>query len=440
MRFHPQTEHDIRVMLETIGVKDVPSLFQSIPAELLAKRPLDMPRAASEEELMEELSALAQRPQLASFLGAGIYTHYMPSVVDTIVRRSEFITSYTPYQPEIAQGTLQAVFEFQTMVSELFGLPVANASMYDGASALAEAALMALRVKPDRKKLLFARSVHPDYRETCATYLSIQDVKVEALPAGSDGLVSLDALKAHLGTDVAAVVVQTPNFFGGIEDLKVIAEHAHAVGALLIVAVTETVALALLEAPGALGADVVVGEGVGMTGGPQYGGPAVGMFATRDEFLRNLPGRIVGEARDKDGQKGYVLTLSTREQHIRREKATSNICTNQGLIALAYSVHLALRGPVGMAELATQNLSIAHALEKKLAARGIKRAFSAPYFNEFAVRVPNAKAKHQAALARGVVAGLVLENKYPEHKDVLLLSVNEQHRISDLDKLVEVIA
>ncbi|MCC6808835.1 MAG: aminomethyl-transferring glycine dehydrogenase subunit GcvPA [Deltaproteobacteria bacterium] len=449
MRFHPHTNEDISAMLQALGVKDVQGLFASIPSELLAKRPLDMPRAASEEELLEELGALAARPPLTSFLGAGIYTHYMPSVVDTLVRRSEFITSYTPYQPEIAQGTLQAIFEYQTMVSELFGLPVANASMYDGASALAEGVMMALRLKADRsvsgsaggrRRLLFARSLHPDYRETCATFLQLQDVTVEALPAGTDGLVSIDALKSHLGTDVAAVVVQTPNFFGGVEDLKVIAEHAHAVGALLVVAVTETLALGLLEAPGNLGADVVVGEGVGMTGGPQYGGPAVGLFATREEFLRQLPGRLVGEAKDKDGQKGYVLTLSTREQHIRREKATSNICTNQGLIALAYSIHLALRGPVGLAELAEHNLSIAHALEKKLAAKGVKRAFSAPYFNEFAVTVPNARSKHAAALKNGIVAGMLLERKYPEHKDVVLLSVNEQHKPSELDKLVEALS
>ncbi len=427
-------------MLDAIGVKDIAALFSSIPQPLLLQRDLDMPQAASEEELLAELDRLSARPKLASFIGAGVYYHYLPSVVDTIIRRSEFYTSYTPYQPEITQGTLQAIFEFQTMVSELFGLPIANASMYDGASALAEAVLMALRLKPDRKKLLFARSVHPDYRETCHTYLQTQGAMVEALPAASDGLCSLDALKAHLDTGTCAVILQTPNFFGGVEDVQAIAELAHAAGALVIVSVPETLALGLLEAPGALGADIVVGEGLGMTGGAQYGGPGVGLFATRDEFLRQVPGRLCGEARDKDGQRGYVLTLSTREQHIRREKSTSNICTNQGLLALAYSVHLALRGPVGLRELAEHNLSIAHALEQRLAARGIKRAFSAPYFNELAVRVPNAEKKLAAGLARGVVPGYLLEKKYSEYHDVVLLAVNEQHRPEDLDLLVEVLA
>jgi glycine dehydrogenase subunit 1 len=440
MRFHPHTDADVAAMLQTVGVKDVASLFASIPENLRMKGAMDMPRAASEEELLEELERLSARPKLKSFIGAGVHYHYMPSVVDTIIRRSEFYTSYTPYQPEITQGTLQAIFEFQTMVSELFGLPVANASMYDGASALAEAVLMSLRVKPERKKLLFARSVHPDYRETCHTYLQTQDVTVEALPSASDGLVSMDVLKAHLGTDTAAVVVQTPNFFGGIEDIQAIADIVHAAGAMLIVSVPETLSLALLEAPGALGADVVVGEGLGMTGGPQYGGPGVGMFATREDLLRQLPGRLVGEAKDKDGQRGYVLTLSTREQHIRREKATSNICTNQGLIALAYAVHLALRGPVGMKLLAEQNLSVAYALEQKLKARGIVRVFNSPYFNEFAVRVPNAEKKLHAALGRGVVAGYLLEKKYTEYKDVVLLAVNETHKNDDLDQLVEVLA
>ncbi len=436
MRFHPHTEEDIAAMLKRIGAPSVEALFQSIPETLRLTRDVAVPRALSEPELLRTLNALAARPHLASFAGAGAAHHYVPKAVDSLLRRSEFYTSYTPYQPEISQGTLQAIFEFQTMVSELFGLPVANASMYDGASSLAEAVLMALRVKKDRSLVVVAKSVHPDYRRTIETYLSSQHVRIVLADTRDDGSMALPAL----GTDVAAVIVQSPNFFGVVEDVRHIADAAHAAGALCLTACTDTAALGLIESPGALGADVATGEGFSLCGGPSFGGPACGLFAAKEEHLRQMPGRLCGEARDEDGERGYVLTLSTREQHIRREKATSNICTNQGLIALAYSIHLALLGPRGLYQLAQNNLSIAHALEEKLASRGLRRKFSGAYFNEFALHVPNAKEKHAAAIGKGVVAGVVLERFYPELKDTLLIAVNESHSEADLDHLVEVLA
>ena len=439
MRFHPHTELDVAAMLAACGASSVRDLFRTIPQELQLARALEIPAAMSEPEMLRTLRGMAARPEVVSFLGAGSNHHYVPTTVDSILRRSEFYTSYTPYQPEISQGTLQAIFEFQTMVSELFGLPIANASMYDGASSLAEAVLMALRLRGTakdggRSRVVVADSVHPDYRRTIQTYLSSMDVQIVGAAFGPTGVVDLP----ELGADVACVVVQSPNFFGCIEDLKALADRVHAAGALFLVSVTDTAALGLLEAPGALGADVVTGEGFSMCGGPSFGGPAVGLFAAREEYLRQLPGRLCGEARDQDGERGYVLTLSTREQHIRRDKATSNICTNQGLIALAYSIHLALLGPQGLKQLAEHNLALCTALAERLTKAGMLR-FNAPFFNEIAVHVPNARAKHAAAVKKGVVAGLLVERYYPQLKDTLLLSVNELHTSADLDRLVEVL-
>jgi glycine dehydrogenase subunit 1 len=434
MRYHPHTERDVTAMLEACGASTVADLFRTIPRELHLARALEIPPALSEPEMLRVLRDRAARPELVSFLGAGSNHHYVPSTVDSILRRSEFYTSYTPYQPEISQGTLQAIFEFQTMVSELFGLPVANASMYDGASALAEAVLMALRLQKGRTRVVIADSVHPDYRRTIATYLSSMDAQIAHAPFSPAGTVELPAL----GADVACVVVQSPNFFGGIEDLKTLADAAHAAGALFLVSVTDTAALGLLAAPGALGADIVTGEGFSLCGGPSFGGPAVGLFAARAEYLRQMPGRLCGEARDQDGERGYVLTLSTREQHIRREKATSNICTNQGLIALAYSIHLALLGPQGLKQLAEHNLALCTALAERLEKSGFLH-FRAPFFNELAVHVPNARAKHAAAVKQGVVAGLLLDRFYPQLENTLLLSVNELHTSADIDRLVEVL-
>lgn len=438
MRYHPHTDADIAAMLKTIGVSSVSELFRTIPTNLQLQRRLEIPPGLAEAAMHKDLHELAgARPaQTLSFLGAGANHHYVPSVVDSLLRRSEFYTSYTPYQPEITQGTLQAIFEFQTMTSELFGLPVANASMYDGASALAEAALMALRLQKGKTGIVMHESVHPDYRRTAQTYLSSQDVQISEPAALADGTAATSAYP----TNTACVVVQTPNFFGVIEDIAAHAKLAHEAGALLVVVVPETLALGLLEAPGHQGADIVVGEGFSMVGGPSFGGPAVGMFAAKEEYLRQLPGRLVGEAKDKNGERGYVLTLSTREQHIRRDKATSNICTNQGLIALGYAIHLSLLGPQGLAELAEHNLSLMAALTDRLAKRGIKRRFAGAYFNEAAFVVPNAASKLSAAQKLGLVAGLPLDRFYPGHKDTVLVCVNEQHTSSDLDRLVEALS
>jgi len=440
VRFHPHTPQDIQTMLQTLGLSDVKQLFASIPESLQLHRPLNIPRALSEDELVSYFKTLSKRPDLVSFLGAGLNPHLLPEVADSIIRRSEFYTSYTPYQPEMSQGTLQAIFEFQTMISELFGLPVANASMYDGASAFAESLLMALRIHPERRQVLISNALHPEYQRVGRTFLSCQDATISTLPVSGDGSVDRDTLRAHLSQDVAVVAIQNPNFFGHLEDIFAIAQDVHAVGALLVVVVNETLALGVLESPGTLGADIVVGEGLNMLGGPMFGGPALGLFACQDTYLRQMPGRLCGEATDKDGQKGYVLTLSTREQHIRRDKATSNICTNQGLIALAYAVHLALRGPQGLRELAIFNMSVAHELEQRLAQRGISRVFSGPYFNEFVVYVEHAKIKHQRAYEQGIVAGLLLEDNDPNMRNMLLLAVNESHEESHVQQLVEVLA
>lgn len=437
MRYHPHTEADITAMLKTVGVSSVPALFNSIPNELRLQRRLDIPAGMPESEMNRHMRDLSDmRPKTLSFLGAGANHHFVPSVVDSLLRRSEFYTSYTPYQPEITQGTLQAIFEFQTMTSELFGLPVANASMYDGASALAEAVLMTLRIQKGRSRIVMHESVHPDYRDTVRTYLSSQDTTIVEPVSAADG----SSGAVEVTKETACVVLQTPNFFGIVEDVASAAKAAHAEGAILIVVVPETLALGLIEAPGKLGADVVVGEGFSMVGGPSFGGPAVGMFAAKEEYLRQLPGRLVGEAKDKNGERGYVLTLSTREQHIRRDKATSNICTNQGLIALGYAIHLALLGPLGLRDLAEHNLSVAHELLARLEKRGVKRKFSGAFFNEFAVQVPNASTKLAAALKQGVVAGLSLDRFYPAHKDTVLVCVNESHNAADLDRLAEALS
>lgn len=438
MRFHPHTEGDLAAMLKVIGVADVAALFRSIPSDLQLNRPLAIPQAHTEAELLQHLESLSERPKdWISFLGAGAGFHDVPAVVDSILRRSEFYTSYTPYQPEISQGTLQVVFEFQTMVSELFGLQVANASMYDGASALAEALLMALRIGQGRGKVLFASSVHPEYQAVSRTFLKTQSARLEAVPFEQDGTLSMDALHQHLDPQTAAVVIQTPNFLGTLEDIARIADDAHAVGALCIVVVTETLALGLIEAPGKLGADIVVGEGLSLLGGPHFGGPAVGLFAAKESFLRQMPGRLCGEAIDQEGTKGYVLTLSTREQHIRRDKATSNICTNQGLIALAYAIHLALLGPAGLRELALQNLAQSHALQEALEKNGIARAFTGPTFNEFVVYVPNAKKRLKQAHAQHITPGLLLGEFYPDLQDHLLICANETHTPAQFARLVD---
>jgi glycine dehydrogenase subunit 1 len=436
MRYFPHTKEDEAAMLQAIGKPSIDALFESIPEELRVKGALDIPTAMDEPALRRHLQEFSGLNKLGlSFLGAGCYVHPAPTAVDPLLMRGEFFTAYTPYQPEIAQGTLQAIFEFQTLVSKLYGLEISNASMYDGASSVAEAALLALRVT-GRGKVLCAQSLLPDWREITESYLTAHPNALSTLPwEDKSGKLDLVALQKALSAEVACVIVSYPNSLGVIESLEPIAKMVHEAGALLVVAAPEPIALGLLRSPGSLGADVVAGEGQGFGVSPSYGGPWPGLFATKKNFLRDIPGRLCGETVDADGKRGYVLTLSTREQHIRRAKATSNICTNQGLFALAATIFMCLMGKGGMRRLAELNASRAAYAKRKLAEHGFTPVFSGHTFNEFAVRVPNATSVAATLAKQGIYAGVPLEKLYPGHKDVLLVCVTEVHTIEDIDKL-----
>jgi len=391
---------------------------------------------------MKQLADKNTGSRMLGFVGAGMYDHHVPPAVDQLLLRSEFYTAYTPYQPEVAQGTLQAIWEFQTIVSEIYGLPLANASMYDGASAAAEAAQMARRLTR-REQLLVSRCVHPDYRRTIETYLSgSEQSRSRELETGSDGAASTAAIKSALNDSIAAVIVGYPSFVGSLPRLAELADACHRSGALLITVNTEPYALALAEAPGALGADISVGEGQALACPPQFGGPGVGLFACRDErkYLQQLPGRICGETVDSHGTRGYVLTLATREQHIRRERATSNICTNQGLLALALAIRVSLLGKGGFVEVAKHCMAKARYLRGRiLALPGYAARFAeAPYFNEFCVRVRGGSAREICSRleAQGIIAGLDLGRVDPALGDSLLIAVTEKHERADLDRLV----
>jgi len=443
MRYIPHTDEDIRQMLESIGVGSVAELFSGVPQQVRLQRPLALPPALAEGEVLRELKRLAASnadPETTlSFLGGGAYNHFVPAAVDYLISRSEFTTAYTPYQPEISQGTLQAIFEFQTLVCQLTGMEVANASMYDGASACAEAVLMACRLRK-RSRVLLSRALHPQYRETVLSYCRYLDLTLEEVPFGGDGRTDAALLKQKLGSDVAAVVVGYPNYFGVVEDLAGLATAAHESGAYLVTAVAEPIALGLLKSPGELGADIVAGEGQSFGIPVSFGGPYVGFFAVRQKDVRAMPGRLVGETLDQEGRRGFVLTLATREQHIRREKATSNICSNQGLCALMATVYLSLLGKVGLREVAGQNLAKAEYLKAALATiPGCSLPFAAPTFNEFVIRVDGAKALLQHLAKEGILGGIELRD-YPELKDHILVCATEQHSRADLDALVQAMA
>ncbi|MGE0821874.1 MAG: aminomethyl-transferring glycine dehydrogenase subunit GcvPA [Candidatus Binatia bacterium] len=443
MRYIPHTDHDVATMLATLGVQSVDALFAHVPETLRAQAAINLLPGQSESTVRTRLSALATNnrigPDTVSFLGAGAYPHVVPVVVDYLIQRGEFATAYTPYQPEVSQGTLQAIFEFQSLVTAVFGLEVANASMYDGASATAEAVLMAKRIGAQRQTVLIARSLHPQYRQVIRTYLDgVPGVKIEELPWGDDGRLDTTQLTRRLDKTVSCVVVGYPNVFGIVEDVAQISEVTHAAGALVVTATTEALALGLLKAPGDLGADIAVAEGQSFGIPLSYGGPGVGLFACRERFLRNMPGRLVGETVDHDGRRGFVLTLATREQHIRRERATSNICTNQGLCALAATIYLCLLGKRGLRELAEHNVKKSHYAKDVLQHAGqFQPRFLAPFFNEFVLTVPHARSRWQRCAARQCLAGVVLEDWYPELEDCLLLCVTETHSRSDIDRLVE---
>jgi glycine cleavage system P protein (glycine dehydrogenase) subunit 1 len=431
LRYHPHTPDDVRAMLDAVGAASLDDLFRSIPKPLRLARPLDVPRALDEISLFQEFRHLAARNDVAHppFAGAGCYPHHVPPVVDQLLLRGEFFTAYTPYQPEISQGTLQALFEWQTFVCLLTGQDVSNASMYDGATATAEAALMATRLT-GRKKIAVCAAVHPEYRKVVATYLRSTHDEITVIPFGKDGRTDLAALQKAVNGDTACVIAGWPNFFGVVEPLNEIAAIARKAGALSVSVTSEAVALGLLQAPGALGVDVSVGTFQSFGNPMTFGGPAPGFFATREANVRQMPGRICGATVDKQGRRGFVLTLSTREQHIRREKATSNICTNSGLCALAATMHLALLGKKGLADLARLNYERARLLKDAMKRAGFEPVFSGPTFNEIAFDVGDAEAAIHRLAKKGIVAGAPLARWYPDlpkAKGALLCVATELH-------------
>jgi glycine dehydrogenase subunit 1 len=429
MRYLPHTDQDRADMLARIGVGAIDDLFADIPADKRLTHLLDLPRRKTELDVTRTLRAISRKNHVAAngpfFVGAGAYRHNVPAAVDHIIQRSEFLTSYTPYQPEIAQGTLQYLFEFQTQVANLTGMEVANASMYDGSTATAEAVLMAHRVTK-RKKAVLSGGLHPHYREVVETISETAGDQVTALdpdPRGTEDIL------AAIDGETSCVVVQSPSFYGQLVDLAPIAEKAHAHGALLVAVFTEVISLGLIEPPGAQGADIVVGEGQSLGNAMNFGGPYVGLFATRQKFVRQMPGRLSGMTVDAEGKRGFVLTLSTREQHIRREKATSNICTNSGLCALAFTAHMTLLGETGLRQLAEANHARACQLADAIAAiRGVE-VLNESFFNEFTVRLPAPAAEVVGTLAaQGIMAGVPVsrvEPDRPELADLLVLAATE---------------
>ena len=438
MRYIPNAEKDWESMLSVVGLRRLEDLAAILPKDLRLTRPLDLPSPLSEMELLERLRSLSEKgkegKKWVSFLGAGAYNHFIPAVVDHLLRRSEFYTAYTPYQPEISQGTLQAIFEFQTLICQLTGMDVANASVYDGASAVAEAVLMAQRLK-SRKRFLISRLLHPESQRVTQTYTHPLGFALEPIAYGGDGATDLQALEKALGADVAAVVLQQPNFFGCLEDVEKAAAMAHSRGALLIVATQEPLALALLQPPGLLGADIAVGEGQSFGNGLNFGGPYVGFFAAKEAYLRAMPGRLVGETVDREGRRGFVLAVATREQHIRREKATSNICTNQALCALASLVYMTTFGKQGLRELAEMNLSKAEYAKKRLGPVGSFR-LSGPTFNEFVLTLKgDPDSILSSLLEEGLIGGLALKKFYPELSREILICVTERNSREEIDRL-----
>ncbi|GAC1362812.1 MAG: aminomethyl-transferring glycine dehydrogenase subunit GcvPA [Acidobacteriaceae bacterium] len=416
MRYLPKSPADRTEMLAEIGVSSIDDLFSSIPAEFQLTRDLCVPRQHAESEIVDRFREYASRNATgySSFLGAGVYRHYKPVLIDAIVQRGEFLTSYTPYQPEIAQGTLQAMFEFQTMICELTGMEIANASMYDGSTGAAEAIMMAVRVT-GRDAAVIARTVHPEYREVIHTYAPHQQIPTAEVPFLATGRVDLAALDAAITEDTACVLIQSPNFFGTIEDVAAIAEIAHKKGALLIVSIAEALSLGIVRPPAE--ADIVSLEAQSFGVAVSYGGPYCGVIACKEKFLRQMPGRLVGETKDTNGKRGFVLTLSTREQHIRREKATSNICTNQALVALMVTVYLTVYGKQGLRELAEHNLAKAKFTADTLTeAGGAKLLFNgAPRFHEFVLDLPESAEEINASLLEHkIIGGLALAKWYPE--------------------------
>ena len=441
MRYLPLTDQDRAQMLGVIGAADIDALFCDAPREALLDGLVDLPRHAGELEVRRTLESLAARNRPAGagpfFCGAGAYRHHIPSSVDHLIQRSEFLTSYTPYQPEISQGTLQTLYEFQTQVCALTGMDVANASLYDGSNAAAEGVMMAARIT-GRHKAVLSGGLHPQYAQTIQTLAKAAGIEMFAQPLAID---AEGAVADAIDSETACVVVQTPNIFGTATDITTIAEAAHAAGALLICVTTEVLSLALLKSPGEMGADIVAAEGASLAGPLNFGGPYLGLFAASQTFLRQMPGRLCGQTVDADGKRGFVLTLSTREQHIRREKATSNVCTNSGLVALAFTMHLTLLGQTGLHDLAAINHAKARRLARTMAAvRGVE-VLTPRFFNEIAVRLPRPAAPVVEALAQdGILAGVPVSRLAPGFDDVLLMAATETSTEADIETVAQAIA
>jgi glycine dehydrogenase subunit 1 len=438
MRYLPHTEEDVASMLDTAGADTLEDLFSFIPENCKRDAPLNLPEPLSEWDLNKTMETLsehqAKAPQSKRFIGAGSYEHYIPSVVSTLMSRSEFVTCYTPYQPEMSQGTLQAIYEYQTLVTRLLGMEVANASLYDGASALAEALLMAVRITR-RSKVALSRLIHPHYRAVVETYLRptpIEIIELDYTPQGTTDLSPVDRLD-----DLAAVGIQSPNFLGCIERLGALSSTTRERGALFVSCFTEPLAFGLLKNPGDEGADIACGEGQSFGIPQSFGGPGLGMFASKMEYVRNMPGRLVGETTDKKGRRGFVLTLATREQHIRREKATSNICTNNSLCALSAAMYMATIGGTGLRRLARLNYDKAAYLKAQLSEAGVKIPFENPTFNEFVVEMPPGfNVTYEQLLKKGFVAGLPIAQYYPEWENYYLLCATETKSKEDMDGFI----
>lgn len=439
-RYISNTPEQQLEMLKDIGLKSTEELFRDIPRQVRLERKLDLPEAVSEMELVKLMGAKAAKnsnlEEYTCFLGAGAYDHFVPSVIDQLLCRQEFYTAYTPYQPEISQGTLQSIFEYQTMICQLTGMDVANASMYDGASALAEAGLMACQAAR-RPEILVAKTVHPESREVINTYGNFRGMRVKEV-GYLNGQVDLTDLAEKIIPDTAAVIVQSPNFFGIIESLKEIGELAHSNKSLFVVS-ADPISLALLKSPGELGADIVVGEGQPLGTPISFGGPYLGFFATTEKLMRKMPGRIVGQTKDKFGKRGFVLTIQTREQHIRREKATSNICSNQALNALTATIYLTLLGKEGLKEVASFCLNKSHYAFNQLVASGkFSSLFTAPFFKEFALTSPiPVEQLNSKLLEDKIIGGYALGKTYPELADGWLIAVTEKRTREEIDFLVE---
>ncbi len=444
MPYTPHTPEDIQSMLQTIGVDSLEALLDDIPIPVRFKGRLKIGRALSELEVRSEIKQLNEKnadlEQYTCFLGAGSYDHYIPAVIGPLLFRSEFYTAYTPYQAELSQGMLQAIYEFQTGISELTGMEVANASLYDGASALAEAVLMMVRISKKKSEILLPRTIHPFYREVIRTYCHGLDLKFIEIPY-VNGVIPPGEVRRLITEDTAGLLLQFPNFFGNLEAVDELIQAAHEKGVKVAVSI-DPIAMGLFKSPGEMGADIVVGEGQAMGNATSYGGPYVGFFATKLEYVRQLPGRIVGATHDKEGRKGYCLTLQTREQHIKRERATSNICTNESLNALAMLFYMAIIGKQGLGEVAVQSTQKAHYLQKELSRlKGISVPWPAPFFKEFTLKTSKRpKEINQHLFKEKIVGGLDLGDYYPELENHVLFCVTEKRTKTEMDRLVETIS